>query len=290
MYSGGDVLIDFIDTHRRFLQGGITPLGWGFEPIHPERRTSAVFLSQYTAFSTNAVLVAISIRNEFNEHGLAIKAHAGLKLVFSRRVDGVYLLSKDLSRISITLDMGGVRSLYAWLLGRESSFSYESLRQGAPRKVIEGSQGSAGGKILLSAADYIGQKIRGHIQVCLSETDIFHFQLHCLGLAKLLYPSISDSALIEHLTPRSRQSEPPQAPTTDSHPLDEASAPNGTYTIAERRRAVYAVGVRKWPKRDLPTIEHIQQSSEQVMDTFIKAGNAGDFKEWDRLFTFLSSR
>lgn len=288
--TGGDVLIDFVETHRKYLQGEMTPLGWSFEPIHPARNASAVYLSNYTAFSTNALLVAISVRNDFNEHGLAVKAHAGLIMVFSRKVDGAYLLSKDPERISITLDMGGVRSLYAWLAGREASFVYESLRPGAPRKLIEGTEGAVGSDLQLSAEDYLGQKVRGRISLFLSATDIFHIQMHCLGLAKLLYPSISDSALIEHLIPRPNHLVPPPTPAQNAAPLDGPTAEAGTYSIQERRRAVYAVGMNKWPKRNVETIEHIQQSSEAIMDSLIRAGNAGDFSGWDRLYSFMTSR
>ncbi|MNG16745.1 hypothetical protein D3C84_1006830 [compost metagenome] len=57
-----------------------------------------------------------------------------------------------------------------------------------------------------------------------------------------------------------------------------------TPSILKQQKAIYAVAMQKWPKKNLATIEYIQEvATPEAMDRLIKAGNAGDFSEWDKI-------
>jgi hypothetical protein len=60
--------------------------------------------------------------------------------------------------------------------------------------------------------------------------------------------------------------------------------------IDRTKKAVFAVGKNQWPAKDIQTIQYIQESSDIAsMDRLIKAGNAGDFTEWDKIHTLIRS-
>nr|WP_193069059.1 hypothetical protein [Pseudomonas fluorescens] len=298
------MLIDFETVHRTYLKGSMDEAGWSFNPVNPAKPRTGRHLSTYQVFSNAGLGVALYLRNDF-EAGRAIKVHVGLKLVFSRKVKGTFLLQDDMQKISLTLDMGGVRSLYAWLAGDTPNFTYEIIRPGAPKKRVTGFETDLEFPLSIRAFENDSDGSARSILVGLSDTDIFHLQLHCLGLAKLLYPSLSDTALLAHMKPRMSTPtsctattgtpslvnvvpEPTEFPTEP--PLGSIPA-NGEclleVDIEKAKKAVFAVGKNRWPRKDIGTIEHIQNGPVDAMDRFVKAGNVGDFTEWDKIYGLL---
>ncbi|MBM5458959.1 hypothetical protein H8F21_15435 [Pseudomonas sp. P66] len=299
------MLIDFESVHQRYLVGSNTDGVWQYEPVNPRSPRAGKHLSSYQVFSNAGLGVALYLRNDF-EGELATKVHVGLKLIFSRKVRESFLLQKDDQKISLTLDMGGVRALYAWLAGETPAFTYEIVRPDAPKKQITGFETDLAFPLSIRASESDAFGTGRSITVGLADADIFHLQLHCLGLAKLLYPSLSDTALLAHLKPRvsakqqihaplqppSANDEPPQAPEVapEQRYISDASVGSpASHVDPERsKRAVFAVGKTRWPRKDIATIEHIQQGPVEAMDRFVKAGNAGDFTEWDRIYNLLN--
>lgn len=298
------MLIDFDTVHRTYLKGSMVDGAWSFNPVNPAKPRTGRHLSTYQVFSNAGLGVALYMRNDF-EGTRAIKVHVGLKLVFSRKAKGKFLLQDDAQKISLTLDMGGVRALYAWLAGDTGSFSYEIIRPDAPKKQVTGFETDLEFPLSIRAFENDSDGCDRSILVGLADADIFHLQLHCLGLAKLLYPSLSDTALLAHMKPRLRAAPslaastatpseanlPPgalecstEAPV-DSKPLSAVSLQD--YDLEKSKKAVYAVGKNRWPRKDIDTIEHIQNGPADAMDRFVKAGNAGDFSEWDRIYGLL---
>ncbi|WP_439126013.1 MAG: hypothetical protein ACNJA3_29355 (plasmid) [Pseudomonas rhizophila] len=300
------MLIDFETVHRTYLKGSMDEAGWSFTPVNPTKPRAGRHLSTHQVFSNAGLGVALYLRNDF-EAGRAIKVHVGLKLVFSRKVNGKFLLQDDMQKISLTLDMGGVRSLYAWLAGDIPNFAYEIIRPEAPKKQVAGFETDLEFPLSIRAFENETDGSARSILVGLADTDIFHLQLHCLGLAKLLYPSLSDTALLAHMKPRVKAStsctstigtpshvkevpEPSESPA--EAPLDSIPA-NGDglleFDVEKAKKAVFAVGKNRWPRKDIGTIEHIQNGPVSAMDRFVKAGNAGDFTEWDKIYGLLHS-
>lgn len=298
------MLIDFESVHRTYLKGSMDEGGWSFTPVNPAKPRTGKHLSTHQVFSNAGLGVALYLRNDF-EAGRAIKVHVGLKLVFSRKVKGTFLLQDDMQKISLTLDMGGVRSLYAWLAGDTPNFAYEIIRPNAPKKQVTGFETDLEYPLSIRALENDSEGSARSILVGLSDTDIFHLQLHCLGLAKLLYPSLSDTALLAHMKPRLKATNSCTstivthsqanvmfgAPERPAELPMEVSPAGGEGLLAldleKAKKAVYAVGKSRWPRKDIVTIEHIQNGPVDAMDRFVKAGNAGDFTEWDKIYALL---
>lgn len=298
------MLIDFESVHATYLKGSMAAGTWAFSPVNAANPKVGMNLSTFQVFSNAGLGVAVYLRNSVDDANVAIKVHVGLKLVFSRKQEQSYLLFNDDQRITMTLDVGGVRALYAWLAGDNSRFEYEIARPGAPKKLMTGFETDQTFPLTLRASESDLNGGSRMISVGLSDSDIFHIQLHCLALAKLLYPCISDAALIAHMKPRVRAQENsiPSERTDAGIHVEPSPALTTQATVAERKsqavakpgltidqckRAVYGVGKSKWPRKDIETIEYIQGGSVEAMDRFVKAGNAGDFTEWERIYNFL---
>ncbi|WP_409287007.1 hypothetical protein [Pseudomonas guariconensis] len=294
------MLVNFEEFHQRYFQGRKCNDIWIFESVNPERPKAGVQLSTHQVFSSSGALaVALYVRNEINAAGAAIRVHAGLKLQFTRKVDGTYLLHRDPERISVVLDIGDVQKLYSWLSGNQSRLYVEAIRPGRARKNLRGFESDQAFALALKADEFDGAGGIRSILIGLSEADVFHLQMHCVGLAKLLYPSLSDTVVLAHLQPRKARTEyhcsaersgakvdgdrPSQAGPIDAIRHGASASPS----LEKRRKAVYAVGMNKWPRRDIATIEEIQAGPEEAMDRLVKAGNAGDFVEWDRIFSLV---
>lgn len=94
---GGLLLIDFETVHRTYLKGSMDEAGWSFNPVNPAKPRTGRHLSTHQVFSNAGLGVALYLRNDF-EAGRAIKVHVGLKLVFSRKVKGTFLLQDDMQK------------------------------------------------------------------------------------------------------------------------------------------------------------------------------------------------
>lgn len=297
------MLIDFESIYQKYLRGALQDGIWRFEPVNPSNPRAGKHLSTYQVFSNAGLGVALYLRNDF-EGEVATRVHVGLKLIFSRKVKESYLLQRDDQRISLTLDMGGVRALYAWLQGDTSSFSYEIVRPDAAKKQISGFETDLAFPLNIRVTESDAYGSGRSISVGLADADIFHLEVHCLAFAKVLYPSLSDTALLAHLKPRmparARISPSIGAPSKDSplHQPQGASTPvtqqdpaggisSAPFDPERVKKAVFAVGKSKWSRKDLATIEHIQSGPVEAMDRFVKEGNAGNFDAWDRLYSLL---
>lgn len=300
------LLIDFSAVHERYLRGRMEGEHWVFTPVNPEKPVSGIHLSTYQVFSSNAVGLGLYLRNEVDSERRATKVFAGLKLLFSHKVHNKYLLAKDENRLSLTLDIGAVRQLYAWLIGAQPGFLYDLVRPGSSPRQISGFESDLAFPLTLRATEFSPSSGHSQIDVGLSDTDIFHFQMYCIALAKLLYPSISDTAIVQHLVPRMKSKRDEASgqrpePVYAGKALDNdssAPAPNPGQRVVQGEgppkermaRAIYGVGKNKWPAQDIQTIKYIQDSSTpEAMDRLIKAGNSGDFSEWDRIHNLVRS-
>ena len=290
------MLIYFAETHRQFLQVRQIDGVWSYNPVNPNKPAAGVYLSNHQVFSNAALGFGVYLRNEI-QGGVATKVHAGLKLLFSEKRNGRFLLHNDPGCIALTLDIGGVIALYQWLNGAALSLNYELPRRGGDHRVLTGFLADRSFALVLratlagaSACDGIVGGSRG-IEVGLSDADVFHLQMHCVGLAKLHYPSMSDEALSSHM--RVRRGPSDAVPSESAHNCPQSplvgvnSAVQTNRTPQECARAVYGVGMRKWHRRHLPTIEFLQGQRVEVMDAMIQAGNRGDFAEWDRIYERL---
>lgn len=302
------MLIDFADAHRQYLVGFAGDNGWEFTPVNPSNHEAGRYFASHQIFSSHALGLALCIRNGVSREGVATSASAGLKLSFSHRHRGNYLLNKDQNKITLTLGINGAGSLYSWLRGRSPTFNHEIVRPNAPPKLLTGFE-LKGGQFdkIIRATQYGDTGEATLIEVGLSQEHIFHLQMYCIGLGRLLYPSISDAAIMEHLV--CMTGVPPEAGTPDAEPPSARAedpgnallggqsadyesvggqallAPSSTDAgLARQRKAIYAVGVSKWPAKRKDVITYIQDSgTPDGLNRLIQEGNAGDFSGWDRL-------
>lgn len=292
--------INFEAVHERYLRGGMEDDRYVFELVSPSNPKAAKHLSTHQIFSNNAIGVAVTLRNEVDEKGIATKVHAGLKLVFSQKKNGGYLLHNDPERITLNLDLAGVKQLYAFLKGWSASLTYDLVRFGvAPRQIL-GYVSDTEFLLTLRVSEFNPNGNPRSISVGLSDGDAFHLEMYCLALVKLLYPSFSDTTLSDAMRPRIAtavslnlpRAETPAPSPCLPHVATRAAQPDAredglssTSLNPQRcRTAVFAVGMQKWPRAHRPTIEFIQEGSVEVMDRLIKAGNLGDFSEWEKVF------
>lgn len=294
------MLINFAEKHRQYLIAQEQEDGcWAYTPVNPDNGNAGIYLSNHQIFSNAALGLGVYLRNEMNS-GVAVKVHAGLKLLFSRAVNGRFALHNDPGHISITLDIGGVIPFYQWLSGDTATLRYEEPRRRREHyRMLTGFQAGQAFEMTLRASltDGTTGDMRT-IEVGLSSADIFHLQAHCAGLAKLLYPTLSDGLLTTHLRRGVGARQATQSAGPAGHPtpaLSDGMASQAPAGNGSRRdptncsRAVYGVGMGKWPRRHLPTIEFIQSQSVEQMDALIKAGNSGDFSGWDSIYSRLTS-
>ena len=290
------MLIDFSETHRRFLTAKRRDTGaWAYDLVNPEKPAVGTYLSHYQVFSNAALGCGIYLKNyELDEqNAVAKKVQTGLKLLFSRQKSGRYQLHNDPGSISLTLDLDGTLALYRWLCGDVPSLTYELARQGAEYRTLSGYQADRAFALVLRASSSGSEsRCAGSIDVGLSEADILHLQMHCVGLVKLIYPSLSDETLAAHMRARTcghgrpASSVVPESASADKKEVD--STAGRQLTEEGCAKAIFAVGMQKWQRRHLPTIEFLQSQGIERMDQLVQAANQGDFSEWERVFAALS--
>lgn len=305
------MFIDFAGFHARHLVSRRVGNQWLYEPVNPQNPYSGKHLSSHQIFSNAALGVALYVRNQFDPDDQAVGVFTALKLSFSRKVDGSYLLAKDKQHTSVSLDLHGVRQLFTWVQGKQQTFRAEIVKPGSHPKSVSGYRMQDGQ--FPHALKVIGHTSNGEqvaIDVGLSDGDLFILSMYCVSYCMLLYPSI-DGSVIERLLaiPQVTGGEGTHTVEKFAHAqtFDSAedlhieavskSSANASLALEQRpvdqlpsaeikkqQRAIYAVGMSKWPQRNLAAIEFIQESATQeAMDRLIKAGNAGDFSEWDKI-------
>ena len=309
------MLVDFAGYHTKHLVSRKVGGQWLYEPVNPQNPYSGKHLASEQIFSNHGLGVALYVRNQLDDAYKAVGVFTALKLSFSRKVDGTYLLSKDVNHISVALDLHGVRQLYTWATGSQMDLRTEIVKPGASPKTVIGYRMDRGGQFP-HALKVIGPNSTGEqvvIDVGLNDGDLFTIAMFCIGYCKLLYPVI-DGSVIERLLAipqvsaatgegdtsekfvHAQTSEPapnhlsasaPQDRLNDKAPLTLEQRPDDvlpTPGIFKQQKAIFAVGMNKWPKKNRATIEYIQEvATPEAMDRLIKAGNAGDFTEWDKV-------
>lgn len=307
------MLVDFAEFHAKHLVVRRVGEAWLYEPVNPRNPHSGKHLASHQIFSNNAMGVALYVRNQLDSNFNAVGVFTALKLSFSRKIDGNYLLAKDDNHISVALDIHGVRQLYTWVTGNQLTFRTEVIKPGSKTKALIGYRMQSGQ--FPHALKVLGESSTGTqviIDVGLSDGDLFTLAMFCIGFCKLLYPVI-DGSVIERLLAiplvsvvpeegggnekfvhaQAFEQAPSWQPTNIAQSNSAKAAPRLeqrpdemtlTAAILNQQKAIFAVGMQKWPQKNRATIEYIQEvATPEAMDRLIKAGNAHDFSEWDRI-------
>ena len=292
------MLIDFKGIHAEHLVPKRSGREFRFTPANPDMPAKGKYLAAHQVFSNNGLNCAIYVRNDVNSAGVCTAVHSALRLTFTHKNSGKYLLNDDPEKLSLNLGPGAVRELYRWLSDEQPRCDYEVVRAGSAPKTLKGFTLLDGQFRKMISALECGQDGTDpvDIRVGLSEDDVLHLQFYCLGLIKLLYPTFSDVAIQGLLSkhPTSAPCSPPDSPISHAKPPIDPQVPyqpspkrdleDGDPSALERcRKAIFAVGVRRW-KGSRDVIEFIQDTATiESMDTLIREGNAGDFSGWDRI-------
>ncbi len=294
------MLIDFKAEHIQYLKGRPSDSGWVYTPANPKMPAKGKYLAAHQVFSNNALNAAIYIRNDVNSAGEAISVHTALRLTFSHKAKGRYLLNDDPDKLSLNLGLGAVRELYRWLSEQQPRLEYEIVRASASPKRLQGFTLQDGQFArMLTATEFDSEAVGTlTIQVGLSDDDVIHLQFYCLGYAKLIYPTFTDVAILQLLKAPASSTNLASNPFPVSHAKsDNLAAPQRTQDddrgmaedepdpvrLERCRKAIYAVGMQRW-KGSRDVIEFIQDSAPIAqMDRLIKDGNAGEFTEWNRI-------
>ncbi|MAG65499.1 MAG: hypothetical protein CMK74_06450 [Pseudomonadales bacterium] len=298
------MLIDFAAAHKTYLQGRSEQGQWVFNLANPGNPRAWKHLASHQIFSNHALGIALAVRNEVSDTGKATAAFTGLRLSFSSKVNGRYPLMQDPGKISVTLGIEGVRYLYSWLRGYQSTFSYDLVRRDKAPISLSGFESDSHFTHTLRATTTAVDGAQTRIDVGLNAGDTFSMTMFCVGFAQLLYPSITSDLVASHLlvagTPeRTSAQEPPQphhshakgslAESQGSQPLEECITQPASLERSKVQRAIYAVGMSKWKRQNLQVIEYIQQTASiERMDELIKAGNRGDFSGWENLEALMA--
>ncbi len=303
------MLIDFAKAHHEYLQGWSENGCWVFKVANPTNPLAWKHLASHQIFSNNALGLAIAVRNDVTDKGAAKAVFTSLRMNFSSKVGGRYPLKNDPSKVSLTLGIESVRYLYSWLRGHQPTFRYDLIRKGETPKSLYGFRSDSHFTHMLRVSTSTSDGSTHQIDVGLDAGHTFAIVMFCVGFAQLLYPSFSSQLIAEHLlidhkdiaAGKGSQESPENhshantigGPTYDRDVQGGTQAHSMPATSPERQKAqkaIYAVGMNKWDRKDLQVIEYIQQSAaSDVMDRLIKAGNRGDFTEWERLRSFFHS-
>lgn len=288
------MLIDYENIHRTYLIGHHVGDNWEFEATHPLDPRKGMIVSSHTAFSNNALQLSIHLYNRVGERGRCIGVSHCLLLCFSHKVNGSYKLNNDENRITFHLDLGEAAELYAVAIGHAEHYAYRAVRKGQAVKSIEGVETIRDGRrivTLRAAGGGEGQKTS--VEIDLVKTDLIALAAHCVGYARVLYPSLSDAAVQELLSSASKntracaENQVVSADVTTSENLKvradhHRSAGASSADIGKLRRAIWAIGNQKWPGMRLDALQRIQQLEDSaLLQELINEANAGNFTGWD---------
>lgn len=285
------MIIDFEDAHSRYLVARRDGSDWCYVPVN-ESKKAGLHLCSHQVFSTNGLGMALYLRNSYTNEK-ATRVHTSVKLRFSNKVDGEYLLAKDKYGISVELSIGAAGMLYDWLTYGESRFRYEVPTPSGATKALEGFV-TEDGTPILRISEYRSHEGWNKIDVTLDSEACFHLKMHCIALGRLLYPTLGSDAVIACMRPQRRPAgwgkDSESNPTTQTPGQTIKPAQVSSDVAAGRRKGVFAVGINKWPAKRRDVIEHIQHNyNPDDHDRLIKSGNAGDFSEWDKIAELFDS-
>jgi hypothetical protein len=295
------VNINFEELHTQFLKGSKTPHGWLYTPANPSKPGADLYVASYQAFSNNALSISLLIRNTFDRDGNATAAAPLVSLAFSHRHKGRYLLSSDPDKVVIPIYLEQAIQLFAMLRGRSPSVHIEIVRPGVPPKYLKGFPSSgAMSRFNLKAFTTDEDDAHYSVDMALAPEHVFQLQAYLIALGKLMHPwmdqrtitelFLSSSMPNEDSVPATAVTRPAQASSgiqVDDSPRAKGPAEQPLDPIRVTK-AIFAVGVNKWPKRRRDVIRYIQDTaSVETMDQLIRAGNSGDFTEWDRIASLM---
>lgn len=293
------MLIDFEAEHRRiFLRSDPNAF------LNTDHNTSAVHISTEQVFANAGLGIAIAAKDILDGMQKVKGASCYLKLTFSRREGGAYLLHNDPLRVTLWLNSGDARQLYTWLIGGTDSFDAEI---GSPQfglKRLSGRAEPACDDLMLVGENRPRDNDQRHsrIAVSLNLEAQLKLRAYCIGFIRLLYPSLQDQAAADLLTLRSVLAQrypghqrrdtgviapamPVAANIPARTPPSEEAVPQPRQAgrpVEEMRKAIFAIGKRKWPAARIDVIKHIQESLDgPSMQLLIDQANAGDFSKWD---------
>ena len=292
--------LDFAGIHRDLLTGTSTPAGWAFKPANPTRPGSDLYVASHQIFSNHGLCVSLLIRNGLSPDKTPITATPLVSLAFSRKEGGRYLLANDTSKIIIPIYLSEAMQLFSCLAGDIPMVLLDVVRPGLPQKHLRCSPAADQAyRYLMSAYQTDSDDFQNRVDVAISHTDVFHIQAHLLALGRLTYPWMETTVIADLFRSssavRATQEEVPAAPQPHM-PATVRAGSSGVETQSKGvdpvriSKAIFAVGINKWPKQRRDVIRHIQENlTFAAMDRLIQAGNAGDFSEWDRIASELDT-
>lgn len=292
------MLIDFEDVHRTYLVGKSLQSVWQFTPTNPSDPRKGMIVCSHTVFSNHALQVAIHLYNRVGESGKCTSVSHCLLLCFSHKVDGRYPLNNDEERVTFHLDLGVASELYALATGHSDAYTYRAVRKGRAPKTIEGSvfyrDGSRGVRL---RAVGVTERRNVSLDVELDRADQIALAAHCLGYGRLLYPSFSDVAVQDLLTPanpkvracaenstddRYENTAHPNAHPASADPPSQRSVNPSTTDLGKLRRVIWAIGNQKWQGMQLDALQRIQKEENAgLLQALINEANDNNFAGWD---------
>ncbi|MFL1449342.1 hypothetical protein ACI77O_13175 [Pseudomonas tritici] len=299
------MLIDFAEVHRTYLIGRMEGGAWVFTPTNATSPGVGFFPSSHQVFSNNGLQIAIYLYNSIKGNSVTGVSHC-LYLNFSHRSNGRYLLANDPERVALNLDIGVAADLYALAQGHVNQFNHSVIRSGKSPKHLYGIASIHNGSrqltlICESAKD--GRATR--IEVDLNRAETIALAAHCIGYGRLLYPALSDTAILTLLSENHSESracadlEPSYHGEEGASPSQSLAQPGHTKTRAcaetasrlmgsgmplssRLSRAVWAIGQQKWAGMTLEALKAIQSLQDQSqIQRMIDEANGGDFRSWD---------
>ncbi len=281
--------IDFNAANSMYLvaKPGGTDGAWGYTPFNVKAPRTGGYLSSHQAFGNAGLFFGIHLYNPVNGNKVDKVGHS-LQLCFSNKVDGSYLLGNDEQKEVFNLDIGAAARLYSFLTNKSSSLVLVFSRPGMAVRRLTGERldtSSDGGLTLIAVSGRGGEYNK--ISMSLSRSDQVNLALHCLGYVRLLYPSLSDTAIGEVLIACGDDFRA----CAENAPDDHSAMPAETTRTADAHRkpvnpnvskALWAIGNKKWPRRDLAALKKMQETlTPDELQALVDAGNAGDFTAWD---------
>lgn len=299
------MLIDFETLHRTYLIGSAVNGTWLFTPTNHSDPRKGFYPCSHQVFSNHALQIALSIYNSVDGGGNCISVSHCLYLLFSKKTQGTYLLTKDPARIAFHLDVGVAGELYGLAVGHTESIDYKAIRPGKAPKAISGTTSYRDGRrVVVLRASSSTEGRATSVEVELDHASSIALAAYCLGYGRLLYPSLSDAAvqgLLSNPHSYSRAcAENPLPVTVDAPNAGSARAEASRVTEAESVRhavapampfapdvvrlhkVIWAIGNQKWPSMQLSALQAMQKLDDLAhLKRLIDSGNAGDFREWD---------
>lgn len=289
------MLINFDEVHAAYLVPAYRDGSWVYTPANAENPKLGRHIASHQIFSNHALLVGLYIYNSVTDAGLCDGVSHCLYLNFSRKEHGKYLLNRDDNRIAFNLDLGKARALYCFAVGLSDAIDVRVVRAGrSPKRLTGRAEYVEGDRVLSLSAETAGRSI----SVQLSDTAQITLAAHALAYGRLLYPSLSDTAIqqmfvtgpgifracAEKLGDDANEAAKPVEPVRAcaEQAGRKADEPEDSPQRQRLKRVIWAIGNQKWPAKRLDALQRIQnEASADDLQRLIDEANLGDFSGWD---------